>query len=112
MNPAVSNSEHKIIVLYDSILTHDKSRVISHELAHFYWDFMSDLEKEKYNDIAQWKKSKDGQTTTLNRKDVLIEDSFAGPHEDFSNNVELFLFQKDSLNKNPELIHFLEKIIQ
>ena len=40
-NPALSNSENKIIVIYDSISTHDKSRVIAHELAHFLWDSMN-----------------------------------------------------------------------
>jgi len=46
-NPALSNSENKIITIYDSISTHDQSRVIAHELAHFYWDSMNDLEKKK-----------------------------------------------------------------
>lgn len=111
-NPALSNSENKIIVIYDSISTHDKSRVIAHELAHFYWDSMNDLEKEKYNEAAQWIKSKDGKFISLTRKEVPIQDSFLGPHEDFSNNVEIFLFQKELLNKNPELIKLLENLIQ
>lgn len=111
-NPALSNSENKIIVIYDSISTHDKSRVIAHELAHFYWDSMNDLEKEKYNEVAQWQKSKDGKSISLTRKEVSILDSFMGPHEDFSNNVELILFQKESLSKNPELIKLLENLIQ
>jgi len=112
LNPALSNSENQIITIDDSISTHDKSRVIAHELAHFYWDSMSDLEKEKYNQVAQWKKSKDGKSISLTRKEVPIQDSFTGPHEDFSNNVELFLFQKESLSKNPELIKLLEYLIQ
>ncbi len=111
-NPALSNSENKIITIYDSISTHDKSRVIAHELAHFYWDSMSDLEKEKYNEAAQWIKSKDGKSISLTRKGVPIQDSYLGPHEDFSNNVELFLYQKESLSKNPELIKLLENLFQ
>ena len=111
-NPAQSNSENKIITIYDSISTHDKSRVIAHELAHFYWDSMSDLEKEKYNEAAQWIKSKDGKSISLTRKGVPIQDSYLGPHEDFSNNVELFLYQKESLSKNPELIKLLENLFQ
>ena len=111
-NPALSNSENKIIVIYDSVSTYDKSRVITHELAHFYWDSMSDLQKEKYYEIAQWIKSKDGKSISLTRKEVPIQDSFLGPHEDFSNNVELFLFQKESLTRNPELIKLLENLIQ
>ncbi len=37
-NPSVNNSENQIIVIYDSVASHDLSRVISHELAHIYWD--------------------------------------------------------------------------
>lgn len=98
-NPALSNSENKIIVIYDSISTHDKSRVIAHELAHFLWDSMNGLEKEGYYEVAEWKKSKDGKSVSLTRRDVRIQDSYTGPHEDFSNNVELLLFQKESVNK-------------
>jgi len=111
-NPALSNSENKIITIYDSISNHDKSRVIAHELAHFYWDSMNDLEKEKYHEAAQWIKSKDSKYISLTRKEVPIQDSFLGPDEDFSNNVELFLFQKESLSKNPGLIKLLENLIQ
>lgn len=111
-NPALSNSENKIIVIYDSISTHDKSRVIAHELAHFFWDSMNDLEKDDYYKAAQWKKDDIRQTISLQRKEIPIIDSFTGPHEDFSNNVELFLFQKESLNKHPELMKYLEKIIK
>ncbi len=72
---------------------------------------MNDLEKEKYYEVAQWNKSKDGKFISLTRKEVPIQDSFSGPHEDFSNNVEFLLFQKESLNKNPELIKLLENLI-
>jgi hypothetical protein len=47
-NPTLSNSEDKIIVIYDSISTHEKSRVIAHELAHFLWDSMNIDERDKY----------------------------------------------------------------
>jgi len=111
-NPALSNSENKIIVIYDSISAHDKNRVIAHELAHFYWDSMNDLEKDDYYKAALWKKDDIRQTISLQRKETLIINSFAGPHEDFANDVELFLFQKESLNKHPELMKHLEKIIK
>jgi len=68
--------------------------------------------KKKYNEAAQWIKSKDDKFISLNRKEVSIQDSYLGPHEDFSNNVELFLFQKESLSKSPELIKLLENLIQ
>jgi hypothetical protein len=111
-NPALSNSENKIIVIYDSISTHDNSRVIAHELAHFLWDSMNIDERDEYYSSSLWKKNEDKKTISLIRKEVPIQDSYIGPHEDFSNNVELFLFQKESLSKNPQLIKYLEKIIR
>jgi hypothetical protein len=111
-NPALSNSENKIITIYDNISAHDKGRVIAHELAHFLWDSLNIDERDEYYISSQWKKSEDKKTISLIRKDVPIQDSYVGPHEDFSNNVELFLFQKESLSKNPLLIKYLEKIIR
>lgn len=111
-NPALSNSENQIIVIYDSISTQDRKRVIAHELAHFLWDSMNIDERDEYYKSSQWKKSEDQKTISLTRKDVQIQDSYVGPHEDFANNVELFIFQKQSLSELPELIKYLEKIIQ
>lgn len=111
-NPALSNSESKIIVIYDSISTHDKKHVIAHELAHLLWDSLNINERDEYYLSSQWKKSEDKKTISLIRKDVPIQDSYIGPHEDFSNNVELFLFQIESLSSNPQLIKYLEKIIR
>ena len=94
-NPALSNSDNKIITIYDSISAYDKSRVIAHELAHFLWDSLNIDERDEYYLSSQWKKSEDKKTISLIRKDVPIQDSYVGPHEDFSNNVELFLFKKN-----------------
>lgn len=69
-------------------------------------------ERDEYYSSSLWKKNEDKKTISLIRKDVPIQDSYIGPHEDFSNNVELFLFQKESLSKNPQLIKYLEKIIR
>jgi hypothetical protein len=60
-NPSVSNSENQVIVIYDSISSHDLSRVISHELAHFYWDSLDYKNKEEFRTAAEWKVSRDGQ---------------------------------------------------
>jgi len=48
MNPSLSNSENQIIVIYDSVTSHDLSRVLSHELAHFYWDSLDYKNKEEF----------------------------------------------------------------
>jgi hypothetical protein len=71
-----------------------------------------DRNKTNFGQTAKWIKSKDGKSISLTRKGVPIQDSYLGPYEDFSNNVELFLFQKESLSKNPELIKLLENLFQ
>lgn len=111
-NPAVSNSENRIIVIYDSFSANNKNRVIAHELAHFLWDAMNIDERDEYYLSSEWKKSADRKTISLMRKDIQIQDSYLGPHEDFANNVELFLFQRESLIKTPQLLRYMEKIIR
>lgn len=111
-NPSVSNSENQIIVLYDSVTSHDLKRVLSHELAHIYWDSLDYNIREEYYHTAEWIIDRDKKTISLQRKDVFISDSYIGPHEDFSNSVELFIQNKDTFNKYPKLLGCLEKFLQ
>jgi hypothetical protein len=111
-NPSVSNSENQIIVIYDSVSSHDLSRVISHELAHIYWDSIDTSLQENFQTAAEWKISKDNKTISLQRKNVKIQDSYLGPHEDFSNLIELFIQNKDSFKDQPILHKCLENFLK
>jgi hypothetical protein len=111
-NPSVSNSENQIIVIYDSVSSHNLSRVISHELAHIYWDSIDSTLQENFQTAAEWKISKDSKTISLKRKNVTIQDSYLGPHEDFSNLVELFIQNKDSFKDRPLLLKCLENFLK
>lgn len=111
-NPSVSNSENQIIVIYDSVSSHDLSRVISHELAHIYWDSIDSTLQENFQTAAEWKISKDNKTISLQRKNVTIQDSYLGPHEDFSNLIELFIQNKDSFKDQPILHKCLENFLK
>lgn len=111
-NPSVSNSENLIIVIYDSVASHDLSRVISHELAHFYWDSLDNKNKQEFRTAAEWKVNKDRKTISLQRKKGLIQDSYVGPDEDFSNLIELYIQNKDSLKDQSILLKCLENFLK
>lgn len=111
-NPSVSNSENQIIVIYDSISSHDLSRVISHELAHIYWDSLDYKNKEDFRTAAEWKVNRDGQTLSLQRKKVSIQDSYTGPDEDFSNLIELYIQNRNYFKDQPILLKCLENSLK
>jgi len=111
-NPSVSNSENQIIVIYDSVASHDLSRIISHELAHIYWDSIDSTLQKNFQTAADWKISKDNKTISLKRKNITIQDSYLGPHEDFSNLIELFIQNKDSFKDQPILLKCLENFLK
>ena len=111
-NPSVSNSENQIIVIYDSIFSHDLSRVISHELAHIYWDSLDYKKKEEFRTAAEWKVNRDGQTLSLQRKKVSIQDSYTGPDEDFSNLIELHIQNANNFKDQPSLLKCLENFLK
>ena len=112
LNPSVSNSENQIIVIYDSISSHDLSRVISHELGHLYWDSLNYKSKEEFRTAAEWKVSRDGKTLSLQRKKVSIQDSYTGPDEDFSNLIELYIQNRNYFKDQPILLKCLENFLK
>jgi hypothetical protein len=111
-SPAYSNSFNQVIVITDEIKSHDLKRVVAHELANFYWDSLEDKRREEYYVAAEWKKSADGLTGSLVRRDVQIPDSYIGPHEDFTNSFELLVHDKSLLKASPLLLRCLENFIQ
>lgn len=111
-SPAYSNSFNQVIVITDEIKSHDLKRVLAHELAHFYWDSLESKHREEYYVAAEWKKSADGLTASLARRDIQIPDSYIGPHEDFTNSVELLVHDKSLLKTSPVLLQCLENFIR
>ncbi len=111
-NPSVSSSEDKIITIYDSIRNHDLKRVIAHELAHLYWDTLSEAEQADYHMAAKWKVDRKLNVHIVQRARFAISDSIVGPAEDFANNVELFLFEDKSLSNEPEILKCVERMIK
>lgn len=107
-NPASSAPSAKIIVLYDSAFNGDLSRYLAHELAHVLYDRLSDEEKKSLHKISLWTKTKNGEFSTERKKFSEI-DGRDDPDEDFSNNVEHYLFEKKSFKKNyPKIFNWLD----
>jgi len=98
-NPATSAPSEKIIVLYDSAMKSDTKRILTHELAHIYYDGLSGAERDSYWRAAEWKK-KEGQPPYTNRVSFTAADGAFDPEEDFANNIEFFFAEPNHLKNN------------
>jgi hypothetical protein len=76
------------------------------------WDSLEDKRREEYYVAAEWRKSADGLTASLVRQEIQIPDSYIGPHEDFTNSVELLVHDKSLLKASPILLQCLENLIR
>jgi hypothetical protein len=110
-NPATSAPDVKIITIYDEISKHELKRVLTHELAHIYYLLASKEEKLSYNSSAQWIYDYKKQVYYSLRKDFTAEDGKLNPEEDFANNIEFYFFDRKSLEKQPEVIKWIQKMV-
>ena len=115
-NPASVNTKIKRITIYDSIYQYNLERVISHELAHILYHRLSDQERDSYTTIANWKLKTDktGEEIMQSTRTVFTEDDGkSSPKEDFSNNIEYYLFDKKTLRrKNPKIYQWIDKYME
>ncbi|MGB0453771.1 MAG: hypothetical protein ACPGJV_08640 [Bacteriovoracaceae bacterium] len=109
-NPASSAPNVKIIVLYDSAFSGDVKRYIAHELAHILYTRLSDEEKKILHKVSSWTEDKNGRFKTK-RKKFSEPDGAIDPDEDFSNNVEHYLFNKRHFRRDyPEIFKWLKNL--
>jgi hypothetical protein len=112
-NPA-ANHNHQI-ALYDSAFDHDQnlSEVLAHEFSHVAYSQYSDQERVDYAKNAEWfavEESPGKFILTPGRTDFVEEDGRNGIEEDFSNNIEYFLFKPQELkNKSPAVFNWIYK---
>ncbi len=99
-NSATSSPEGKIIVLYDSAFKMDIRRILTHELAHFLYDALSDEERKQYWNIAQWDDKNLERIPKTTRKIFSAPDGKYNPDEDFANNIENFYVETEIMRKN------------
>lgn len=110
-NPATSAPEEKIIVIYDNGPDPKIERVIAHELSHIlYTKYLSDDEIDAYEGVARWQKV--NNIFVVSRNKFTAEDGKTSPEEDFSNNIEFYLFEKDKLKENKEIYQWIKEFME
>ena len=113
-NPASGNRSGDI-VLYDNAFDedHNLSEILAHELSHRIFDSLSSDDTESYRSAAGWinvSGDKNAPNYTLLRKKVVAPDSTDSIEEDFSNNVEFFLFNPSNLQDvSPSAYNWISK---
>ncbi|OFZ82172.1 MAG: hypothetical protein A2583_07635 [Bdellovibrionales bacterium RIFOXYD1_FULL_53_11] len=91
------------IVLYDDAFSDKRNlaRVLAHELLHEYFRGMTKNDAESYRMTTNWYRfgDADGKVRWITRgRDSFVEnDGMTSPDEDFANNVEYFLFERNKL---------------
>ena len=113
-NPADVYPKSKRIILYDSIVRYDIERIITHELAHILYENLSNKEVISYATVAQWEGEnfEKALETASKRKIFVASDGSDSPSEDFSNNIEYYLFEEKTLKrKNPKIYEWVKKFM-
>lgn len=114
-NPAAGYRNQ--IALYDRAFLPGASlsRILAHEFAHkLYSQFFGTDRGRGYAEVAEWRsfvnpRTREQYLTTF-RTEFVEEDGINGPGEDFSNNIEYFLFDPQRLkSKSPRIFDWIRK---
>ena len=87
------------------------ARILAHEFAHELYRKFSDTEKDQYRTAAEWllvRKPGSGEYRLIpNRDDTAYveDDGLESMTEDFSNNIEYFLFEPKTLQQKTPKVH-------
>jgi hypothetical protein len=113
-NPA--SGDDGFIVLYDHafIPKQNLGRVLAHELAHELFRRVSDDTRKQYASSVGWKTVKNLRTGknqfVMMRFNEVEADSSESVTEDFANNIEYYLFDRERLTKKvPEASGWIQK---
>lgn len=115
-NPASDDNEGTM-ALYDSAFDKDRrlARILAHELAHEHYMALSDPDQSSYRKALGWTKL---EYELESRKffykeragNFVANDGRQGPREDFSNNLEYYLFEPNVLQeKSPKAFDWMKK---
>lgn len=115
LNPAAGRNGE--VALYDRAFFSDQNltRILAHEFAHEVYRQMYGEDKGlSYASAADWLQVKNRKTGDLmlvpNRDGFVEEDGKENPNEDFSNNIEYFLFNPTVLKeKTLKVYHWILK---
>ena len=113
-NPA-ANHDHAIVLYDEAFKTKQNlARILSHEFAHvLYQNIYGEDHGVSYADAADWMARKTSSKAIIlipNRDGFVEEDGKESPNEDFSNNIEYFLFKPSDLkSKTPKVYQWIAK---
>lgn len=110
-NPAAGDSGY--IVLYDRAFDSNGNltRILAHEFAHEVFRQIPNDLRRKYADEAGWIREGDGQSYLPGRLEYVEEDGPSSITEDFSNNIEYFIFDRKKLQKtSPKVVAWIQKM--
>jgi hypothetical protein len=113
-NPAAGLEGH--VVLYDAAFNESNvlARVIAHELAHEEFRQLPDSETISYLRENDWVQITNQitrkKTYVANRDGFVADDGQETPGEDFSNNIEFYLFESELLRrKTPSAYRWISR---
>jgi len=112
-NPATSSDG--VIVIYDSGFDSSRnlSRILAHELSHQSYNDLSKDDKQDYRRATGWqlKLELDRNVYWVGRKVGYVEDDGKiSSEEDYSNNLEHYLYDPDKLKKvTPSAYNWIKK---
>lgn len=101
------------IVLYDDAFVKDKNlaRIISHELAHAYYnEKLTKDGKREFNTMNGWYTLEESDVNWKSVGRIFVEpDGDLSPEEDFTNNIEYYLFNKAKLRSvTPTAVEWIQ----
>ncbi len=110
-NHSSSGPDESIIVLYDSVFIFGLKRALAHEMAYVLYSHLDVNEKEEYRTISKWNEvAKDVFHTP--RTQFSEPDGKLSPEEDFANNVEHLISDKNSSKViDKEIVNYLRSLL-
>jgi len=110
-NHSSSGPDESIIVLYDSVFKFGLKRALAHEMAHVLYSHLDVNEKEEYRAISKWNEIKKDVFNTP-RTQFSEPDGKLNPEEDFANNVEHLIINKNSSKViDKEIVDYLNLLL-
>lgn len=110
-NHASSGPDDSIIVLYDSAKKFSYRRALAHEMAHILYAHLGREEQDDYQGLSEWREIARNVYSTP-RKQFSEQDGTLGPEEDFANNIEHLITNKNySSVLNKRIYDYLGSIL-
>jgi hypothetical protein len=110
-NHSSSGPDDSIIVLYDSVFKFGLKRALVHEMAHVLYSHLDKNEKEDYRSISKWNEIEKDVFHTP-RTQFSEPDGKLSPEEDFANNVEHLISDKNhSKVIDKEIMNYLRSLL-